>query len=50
MTAITIDFTEEEPAELRAEARDRGVAMERLTRDALIEGMAARRQERDSRA
>ncbi|WND38092.1 hypothetical protein RI578_29105 [Streptomyces sp. BB1-1-1] len=42
MTAITIEFTEEELAELRAEAQERGVAVERLAHDALIEGVQVR--------
>ncbi|MFB7654764.1 MULTISPECIES: hypothetical protein [unclassified Streptomyces] len=46
MTAFTIEFTEEELAELRAEARRRGVSVECLAHDALMEGVAARRQER----
>ncbi|MFE6593290.1 hypothetical protein [Streptomyces sp. NPDC057781] len=44
MTAITIEFTEEELAELRAEAQERGVAVERLAHDALIEGVQVRCQ------
>ncbi|MFE0799197.1 hypothetical protein [Streptomyces sp. NPDC058812] len=49
MAAITIEFTEEELVELWAEAQHRGVAVERLAHDALIEGVATRRQKRDSR-
>ncbi|MCF2125073.1 hypothetical protein L1I79_01320 [Strepomyces sp. STD 3.1] len=49
MTAITIEFTEEELAELRAEAGLRGVAVECLAHDALMAGVAVRRQERASK-
>ncbi|MEU9067142.1 hypothetical protein AB0E06_21865 [Streptomyces sp. NPDC048109] len=46
MAAITIEFTEEELTELAAEAQERGVAVDRLTHDVLMEGVAVRRRER----
>ncbi|MFH8236071.1 hypothetical protein [Streptomyces sp. NPDC018321] len=48
MAEITIDFAEEELSELRAEARRRGVAVERLAHDVLVEGVMARRQRRNA--
>ncbi|MEU4982210.1 hypothetical protein [Streptomyces sp. NPDC021969] len=46
MAAITIEFTEEELAELAAEAGERDVAVDRLAYDVLMEGVAVRRRER----
>jgi hypothetical protein len=46
MAAITIEFTEEELAELAAEAQERDVAVDRLAHDVLMEGVAGRRRER----
>ncbi|MDQ0990339.1 hypothetical protein [Streptomyces sp. V3I7] len=40
MPVITIDFTEEELAELCAEAEEWDIPVERLAHDALIEGLA----------
>lgn len=50
MTVITIEFTEDELTELCAEAQHRGVAVERLAHDALLDGVATRRLERSSRS
>jgi hypothetical protein len=44
MAAITIEFTEEELAELAAEAQERDVAVDRLAHDVLMEGVAVRRR------
>ncbi|MCX4909459.1 hypothetical protein [Streptomyces sp. NBC_00878] len=44
MPGITIDFTEEELAELRAEAKEQGVSIKRLAHDILTEGVVRRRQ------
>ncbi|MFI1565931.1 hypothetical protein ACH4ZX_23245 [Streptomyces sp. NPDC020490] len=44
MPGITIEFTEEELAELRAEAREQGVAIKRLAHDILTEDVVRRRQ------
>ncbi|GAB3009532.1 hypothetical protein GCM10023080_089680 [Streptomyces pseudoechinosporeus] len=44
MPGITIDFTEEELAELRAEAKEQGVAIKRLAHDILTEDVVRRRQ------
>jgi hypothetical protein len=44
MPGITIDFTEEELAELRAEAKEKGVAIKRLAHDILTEDVVRRRQ------
>ena len=41
---ITIEFTEQELAELRAEAREKGVAIKRLAHDILTEDVVRRRQ------
>ncbi|MFB4197110.1 MULTISPECIES: hypothetical protein [Streptomyces] len=43
MPGITIEFTEEELAELRAEAKERGVAIKRLAHDILTEDVVRRR-------
>ncbi|MFE0689978.1 hypothetical protein ACFV0Z_17750 [Streptomyces xiamenensis] len=43
MPVITIEFTEEELAELRAEAKERGVAIKRLAHDILAEDVVRRR-------
>ncbi|MFC8868426.1 hypothetical protein ACFUAC_12345 [Streptomyces sp. NPDC057148] len=47
MAEITNHLTEEELSELRAEARRRDVAVERLAHDVLVEGVVARRQRRN---
>ncbi|WP_052865869.1 hypothetical protein [Streptomyces niger] len=44
MPGITIEFTEEELAELRAEAKEQGVAIKRLAHDILAEDVVRRRQ------
>ncbi|MFJ3301734.1 hypothetical protein ACIPSA_01200 [Streptomyces sp. NPDC086549] len=44
MPGITIELTEEELAELRAEAKERGIAIKRLAHDILTEGVVRRRQ------
>lgn len=44
MPGITIEFTEEELAELRAEAKEQGVAIKRLAHDILTEDVVRRRQ------
>ena len=44
MPAITIEFTDEELSELRAEAKEQGVAIERLGHDILAEDVVRRRQ------
>ncbi len=44
MPGITIEFTEEELAELRAEAKEKGVAIKRLAHDILTEDVVRRRQ------
>jgi hypothetical protein len=49
MAAITAEFTGDEPAESCAEARHRGVAVEELAPDGLVEGTATGRQERGSK-
>ncbi|EHN73597.1 hypothetical protein SMCF_6954 [Streptomyces coelicoflavus ZG0656] len=46
MAVIAIEFTEEELAELAAEAQERGIAVDRLAHDVLMEGVAVRRRER----
>lgn len=44
MPGITIEFTEEELAELRAEAKEQGVAIKRLAHNILTEDVVRRRQ------
>ncbi|GAA2078008.1 hypothetical protein [Streptomyces albiaxialis] len=44
MPGITIEFTEEELAELRAEAKEQGKAIKRLAHDILTEDVVRRRQ------
>ncbi len=44
MPGITIEFTEEELAELRAEAKEQGLAIKRLAHDILTEDVVRRRQ------
>ncbi|MEV7086529.1 hypothetical protein AB0O07_11625 [Streptomyces sp. NPDC093085] len=44
MPGITIEFTEEELTELRAEAKERGLAIKRLAHDILTEDVVRRRQ------
>ncbi|KOT48931.1 MULTISPECIES: hypothetical protein [Streptomyces] len=44
MPGITIEFTEEELAELRAEAKEQGVAIKRLAHGILTESVVRRRQ------
>ncbi|MFC3576315.1 hypothetical protein ACFOZ0_24150 [Streptomyces yaanensis] len=44
MPGITIEFTEEELAELRAEAKEQGVSIKRLAHDILTEDVVRRRQ------
>ena len=44
MPGITIEFTEQELAELRAEAKEKGVAIKRLAHDILTEDVVRRRQ------
>ena len=44
MPGITIEFTEEELAELRAEAKEKGLAIKRLAHDILTEDVVRRRQ------
>lgn len=44
MPGITIEFTEDELAELRAEAKEQGLAIKRLAHDILTEDVVRRRQ------
>lgn len=44
MPGITIEFTEEELAELRAEAKEQGLAIKRMAHDILTEDVVRRRQ------
>ncbi|WP_155055237.1 hypothetical protein [Streptomyces blattellae] len=44
MPGITVEFTEEELAELRAEAKEQGLSIKRLAHDILTEDVVRRRQ------
>jgi hypothetical protein len=44
MPGITIEFTEDELAQLRAEAQEKGIPIKRLAHDAIAEDIIARRQ------
>ncbi|WP_416978513.1 hypothetical protein [Streptomyces sp. T028] len=46
MPAITVDLTEEELDDLRAEAKKQGVSVKRLVHDILIEEVRMRQKQR----